>query len=379
MSPTYAALGFDPAPGDVSSGTGMARTMRDVTHALGEIRAVVRGDSEQDWKGRAADAFRDLMSEDFSPRIDEAYESFSVASRALDRWVLDLDVFQARAAALEREAEAARERVQSASAALSGMGEAPSGGGDQRQEYDDRRSGLQTSLSSHQGELDDILARARALADEASTSAETTAGALDTAMRAAPDEPGLWDKLTDIVADIGEFLGDVLEFVRDNWWDILHKLVAVAALVLAVAALLVPGVGWLAGAALIAAIVDTSMSGIDWARGEPGAQEAFLTGLVGLGAGAIFGAVVKAATPAMNAALRAGPFSVVASGGAGSIAVPTVAALSVNGQYGSALAGFMLLRMKDSRDASEGITSLLGGNTYYDDDLAEGWRRARDN
>ncbi|GAA1934434.1 putative T7SS-secreted protein [Nocardioides marmoribigeumensis] len=380
MSGTYPALGFDPAPGEVGPGRDMARTLRDVTHALGEVAHLVRGDGQAQWVGKAADAYRDLMSADFAPRITEAHEAFSTASRALDHWVESLDGYQSRARALEREAEEARRRLDAASASLDGLGAKPTGDADAqaRDHWQDRHQALSAARGARQDELEQVLARARSLAEEVTHSAVTAAGALDTAMKAAPDEPGFWDKLKDVVEDVTTFLGDVIEFVKDNWWDILHKIVAVAAIVLAIAALFVPGAGWLVTAALLASVLDTGMSGIDALMGRPGAKEAFLTGLVGLGAGAALGAVVRAATPTMKAALETGPFAMAIQGGVASIARPTTVALSVNDLFVPALGGFMALRMKDSKDATDGILSLLGGHTYYDDKLADGWRKARD-
>ena len=56
-------------------------------------------------------------------------------------------------------------------------------------------------------------------------------------MKVAPDEPGLLDRIGGALEGIGEFLGDVIEFVKDNWWDILHKLVNLAATVLSIASI----------------------------------------------------------------------------------------------------------------------------------------------
>lgn len=379
MSRSFDALGFDPAPGDLGPGHEMARTMREVARTLGEIDAVVHGEGDQQWRGQAAEAFRSLMGEDFAPRIREAHLSFSAASRALDGWVGSLAGFQARAAALEAQAERARADLARNGDALAGLGPVPPDP-DAAREHEARRGQLDSAVRTSRTELDEVLRQARSLAEEASTSAATTAAALDTAVRAAPDEPGLWDKLTDVVADIGTFLADVIEFVRDNWWDILHKLVAVAVVVLAVAALLVPGVGWLATAALIAAIADTAMSGVDWlVLDREGAREAFLLGAAGLGAGAALGAVARAAAPTVNAALRQGPFMYAIQGGRASVAAPATVALSVNSLYTPALGGYVMLRWKESTDTVEGVRGVLGGNTYYDDDLRAGWARARGN
>src|SRR4029078_3596685 len=129
------------------------------------------------------------------PRIEEAWSSFDTASRALDRWVLDLRSFQSRADALEIEAEQARQEMASAQTALAGMGDKPHDP-DKAATFTQQQNARQSALSGKQAALDDVIARAHTLADETPTSATTTAGALQTAMDAAPDEPGLWDRIT---------------------------------------------------------------------------------------------------------------------------------------------------------------------------------------
>ncbi len=375
MTGSYSALGFDPAPGDTSTGGEMATTLRNVTHALEQVKNVVSGTGDQHWEGQTAEAFRGLMAEDLKPRIEEAWSSFDTASRALDRWVVDLGSFQSRADALEIEAEQARQEMASAQTALAGMGDKPDDP-DKAATFTQQQNARQSALSGKQAALDDVIARAHTLADEATTSATTTAGALQTAMDAAPDEPGLWDRITGAIEDIGAFLGDVIEYVKENWWNLLHQLVHICANVLAIASLFFPA---LAPFALGLAIADTLMSGIDWARGVPGAQGAFLTGAVGLVGGFAVGKAAGSFMEVAGPSLATGPFRVMASGAGGaSIAAPAAAVLSFNPSFGPALAGFMFIQAKDAKDASDTVTTLLGGNTYYSDSLASGWRKARE-
>lgn len=374
---TYDALGFDPAPGEVARGREMTRRLRSATQALAEMDRVVRGTGSDAWEGKAAHAFYGLVESDLRPRVSEAYQSFDAATRALERWVEGLGGYQARARALEVEAEQARADLTAAQAAYDGIGDPPTGDIDpaDRREYDDKKTRHEGAVERHQGALDSIVRRARALADEATASATTAAGALETAAKVAPDEPGLWDKISDVFEDIGEFLTDVVEYVRDNWWDLLHRLVSITASVLAIASLFCPA---LAPFALGFAIADVAMSGIDWMRGVPGAKEAFLTGVIGLAGGAVVGKVVGAFTNAAGPVLAAGPFRVVSSGGAASVAAPAAAVLSYNPGFGPALGGMMIVKMKDAKDTSDTVMGLLGGGpSYYGGKLASGWREAR--
>lgn len=242
---SFDALGFDPAPGVVPTAEEMARTLREITRSLGDVDSVARSEAGGPWQGKAADTYRGLMSAEFAPRLSETYTAFSAASRALDRWVLDLADHQERAARLEREAAEARQRIASAASALDGLPEAPGADADrsERDAWDRQHQAASSTQTSARGELDAILARARTLAAEATESARSAAGALDTAMRAAPDEPGLFDKIGKAFKDVAPFLSDVVEYVKDDWWDLLHQIASIAAVVLAVAALLVPGVG----------------------------------------------------------------------------------------------------------------------------------------
>lgn len=372
---TYETLGFDPVPGDPDRGREMTRRLREATNALGQMESALSGNGDSQWDGQAAAAFYGLVDDELKPRVTEAHQSFAAATRALDTWLVDLEGYQTRARALEIEAQNARDDITAAQSSVDALGDAPTDPAE-RDEHDRTAGEREEALSGSQSALNDVLRRARALADEASASASVTAGALDTAMRIAPDEPGLLDRIGNALEGIGEFLGDVVEFVKDNWWDLLHQLVNIAATVLSVASLFFPA---LAPFALAFAIADVLMSGVDWARGVPGAKEAFLTGAVGLVGGFAVGKVIGAFTDVAGPILAAGPFRAVASGGAGSIAAPAVAALSYNPSFGPALAGYLVIKTKDAHDGGSAVTSLLGGNTYYSGSLADGWRRARDN
>jgi hypothetical protein len=373
VTAAFPALGFDPAPGDPGRGEDLARTLHHVTAALGEVHDVVSGTGSQRWEGRAADEFRHLMSKELRPRITTAYQSFAQASRGFERWLQELDGFQRRARALEQEAEQHRAGLEHASSALAGLGDRPtdtSAGA----AYDDRKAAHEAAARRSEAALEDVRRRARALAGEATHSATVAADLLHVAMDAAPNEPGLWDRLTDAVSSVGDFLGDCLEYIKDNWWNLLHRLVSVTATVLAVASLFCPP---LAPFALGFAVADVAMSGVDWARGVPGAKEAFLTGALGLAGGAAFGAIAKQFMQTAGPVLTQGPYQLVANGGAAGFAEPVAAVLSVNPGFRPALAGYVLIKGKDAKDAGDAVTSMLGGNAYYSGALAAGWRKAR--
>lgn len=374
---SYESLGFNPAPGDPGRGQDMARKLRLATNALAQMEDTLSGTGDNDWEGRSATAFYGLVDDDLKPRVIEAHQSFSTASRALDRWLIDLEDFKRRADGLELEAEQARQNVTAAQSSLTGLGSAPTDDPEALTAFEQSKTTKGNSVTDNQAVLDDIIRRARSLAGEASISASTTAGALETAMDVAPDEPGLFDKIGDSLEGIGQFLGDVVEFVKDNWKDLLHQLISITATILAIASIFFPV---LAPFALGFAIADTLMSGADWLLfDEPGAKNAFFAGAVGLVGGALVGKAVSSFMKVAGPSLATGPFRVMAAGSTGAIALPAAAILAYNPTFGPALSGYMIIKAKDAKDGGEAITSLLGGNNYYSGGLADGWRKARDN
>lgn len=373
----YENLGFDPAPGDPDRGQEMVRKLRQATNALSEMEDALSGTGNNEWEGHAATAFYGLVDDDLKPRVRDAHQSFSTASRALDRWLIDLEGYKGRADKLEIEAEVARRNLSSAQTSLAGLGEAPKDDPGALNVFEKQKATHGDSVTDQQGVLDDVIRRARSLAGEASISATTTAGALKTAMDVAPDEPGLFDKIGDALEGIGEFLGDVIEFVKENWRDLLHQLVSICATILAIASIFFPV---LAPFALGFAIADTLMSAADWLQYDrPGAKEAFFGSALGLVGGFAVGKAVGSFMKAAGPSLATGPFRVMASGSTGAIAAPAAAVLAFNPTYGPALSGYMVIKAKDAKDGSEAVASLIGGNAYYSDSLADGWRKARGN
>lgn len=372
----YENLGFDPAPGDPDRGQEMVRKLRQATNALAQMEDALSGTGTNDWEGHAATAFYGLVDDDLKPRVKDAHQSFSNASRALDRWLINLEDYKGRADQLEIEAEVARRNVSSAQTSLAGLGAAPKDDPEALKVFEKQKTTRGDSVTDNQGVLDDVIRRAHSLAGEASISATTTAGALKTAMDVAPDEPGLFDKIGDALEGIVEFLGDVIEYVKDNWWDLLHQLVSICATILSIASIFFPA---LAPFALVLVVVDMLMSASDMARGVPGAKEAFIGSALGLVGGFAVGKAVSSFMKAAGPSLAAGPFRVMASGSTGAIAAPVAAVLAFNPTYGPALAGYIVIKAKDAKDGSEAVASLISGNTYYSDSLADGWRKARDN
>ena len=181
--------------------------------------------------------------------------------------------------------------------------------------YTQQQNANQDALSGKQAVLDDIIARAHALAERGDRLRDHHGGARCRPRWTRPPTSRVCGtRSPGALEDIGEFLGDCIEYIKDNWWNLLHQLVHICANVLAIASIFFPA---LAPFALGFAIADTLMSGIDWARGVPGAKEAFLTGAVGLVGGFAVGKAASSFMEVAGPSLATGPFRVMASGGAG--------------------------------------------------------------
>ncbi|MDP9822563.1 putative T7SS-secreted protein [Nocardioides massiliensis] len=277
MAPTSAAdypnLGFDPTPGDVWAVTQTVRTLRTTAHALTEIRSVLHGAADGEWRGQAAIAFRDLLAEDLRPKIDSAELAFGDAYRALDTWSDDLALFQQRARAVEERARNAQDDIDAASAVLDGLPpEAPPGtplpedpAERTRAESDaDTRRVQGAALSAARTRLENARDAAEDLQEEYETRARDIAGMLANAIDAAPAEPGWFDRAVEAISGALSALGDLLADLSDAVLDFLHKIAPLLEFIGELTGLLstilgllafIPGLNWLAGPALALAAI----------------------------------------------------------------------------------------------------------------------------
>lgn len=273
MSPTspadYPNLGFDPTPGDYVAASNVADYVRDAVDALEEIRSVLHGADDGEWRGKAAIAFRDLLDDDLRPKIDEAYESFGGASRVISNWKNYIDTSQAATRRLEQRAEAAAERLASAESTLSSLPDAPDsdtpppGNDEERQQREDDandRDAANQKASAAQGDLDDIRDEARRLGDDYREEGKNAADQLQSAMDLAPNEPGFWSSIGDAIgnalSELGEALADLGDWVLEKLKELapLLKIIGdIAGLLSAICGLLafIPGLQFLAIPALI--------------------------------------------------------------------------------------------------------------------------------
>ncbi|MFE5560904.1 hypothetical protein [Streptomyces sp. NPDC056544] len=164
----YAALGFDPAPGNPATVLALAKKLSASATSLGEASRVVKDlvSHSSAWQGEAATAFRASLSRDLPRYLGSAHTSLAEAARRLTGWHEIL--VSHRALATRYEAQAAAAKTEEA--------------------------------------LTDARRLARELAAEHGTAARRVAQTLNAATdRLAPEEPGLltsiWNKIVDNPAD----------------------------------------------------------------------------------------------------------------------------------------------------------------------------------
>lgn len=268
MSGEFPSLGFDPAPGELDVATSVSAGVGRAARALEEIAAVLSGAADGEWRGQAAIAFRDLLSDDFRPKVDAAARSFDGAHRALDDWLQTMRSSQSRARLLESDHADAVRRARAAHATYAGMPRPePSTGQpltpEQQQAQADlsrARTQASTTASSADAEVDGIEAAARDLLGEYEEKGREIATRLQNAMDLAPNEPGFWqglaDKVGQVLGDLGDLAAgyvDQLIILLEEWAPVLDFIGDIAGMLAAVCGImaLIPGFQFLAMPALV--------------------------------------------------------------------------------------------------------------------------------
>lgn len=199
MSDRYPALGFDPAPGDVSAVDALCTSVQRTLQTLVRVRSALHsfGDPGAVWQGQAAEGFSSELTE-LTPYLERAEQSHREAHAALASWADDLRERQLAARSLEDRAEAARrsslvagQAAQDAAswartAMLVGSGAAGAGAA---------ASAAAHRLDVAEQELADLRERARRLNEEHRSGAARVAGAVRAAADVAPVGPGVFERV----------------------------------------------------------------------------------------------------------------------------------------------------------------------------------------
>ncbi|WP_127479773.1 hypothetical protein [Nocardioides pantholopis] len=362
----YPTLGFDPVENDPGASAEIAAELRTATQRLGEVDQVLRGAGDQAWQGHTAEAFRDSVSSELTPRVSEAYQAFCDASRAFDAWVDILPTYCSRADALEEAAVAAAAQVDSALGETRSLSEpAPDADASALADHATQRQQLSDSLDAARGELDRIRGEAEALRTEVRERAGIVAAAFTTAADSAPDEPGFWERAGDFLADARDMLGEAFDWFMENLAPLLQQLariVGAVATILSIVCFVVGFVfppafalaGTLGTVAKVASFVDLGIQGLRVLHGEDGALQGLLLQAGGMAAG--FGLARAIGPIAVNteSILKGGLYTPVLAGvsvGTGGAGATATAALTVNPDAIHALTYWGITRFRDLNDA----------------------------
>lgn len=334
---SFPALGFDPAPGTVTSADGVAQQVRTSAASIREAADVLAGTGQQNWQGETATAFHETMGRELTPRVVTAADSFETAAAALETWASSLLGFQQRAAELESRAATALSAVSAAADELSVAQQSEDPGVDS--------AGASGRLSAATGELESIRSEAYALADSYAAEAEYVASCMADAADAAPDQ-SRWDSFFGWAGDV---VDGFIDYVLPALEDIL-TIVAIGLAVVAVVALIATPMGW-AGLAAAAATIGkaafwvsaagVAVDGLQFASGREDGTE-FAVGLVGLGVGALTGPLVN------------GIKGVAAYGGGWGGMVPAMAG-RYGGSGGTALVGALGMHWHGAGAVASGV------------------------
>ncbi|MEU6196367.1 hypothetical protein [Streptomyces sp. NPDC047061] len=205
----YPHLGFDPAPGSTDLVRDIHRRLSDcakeMERAHSKVTKLMNGSY---WEGDAAVAFRERLEGGPLPlNLRNGAHSVDKAARQLDLWGTELEEFQRRAKRLDGEAKDAREALQRAQRHAD-EAESAAGKGKAHDGADSALHKANSKVTAAQGDLDDVLKRARSLAGEHDETARRRARHISGAThKLAPQEPNAWEKFTDW---LGDNLPDIL-------------------------------------------------------------------------------------------------------------------------------------------------------------------------
>jgi len=215
VRPGFAALGFDPAPGQLGHIEMLGQRFTGVSEALGDAHQVLTriGQADGIWQGAAARAFQSTVGE-LPEYLDQAHRSLGEASRALQLWHTDLASMQQRATALEAEAREALRALQQAQAnpdlGLAGQHFPDTGS---LQTTQQRLDAALATVRAAETELEAVREQARRLLEQHTELAGEIARALNRAQEIAPEEPGFFERLGE---SVGRALDDAVEGIRDS-------------------------------------------------------------------------------------------------------------------------------------------------------------------
>ncbi|MEJ8669089.1 MULTISPECIES: putative T7SS-secreted protein [unclassified Streptomyces] len=219
----YPNIGWNPVPGIPTEVAALQKKVKTAATALDTCHQQLTkllGESSY-WQGEAAEQFRKTLDGDLPKYIKEAASSLRTAATQLHNW--DGNLTSNRELAQKYNAEAADKKAAADEAKRSydRAGQNPDlqlykqtftegpeleAATARLQTAQNNLNSASTALNKANGEYNDLNVKIKELETQHADQADTVAKALDGATKKAPDEPGFWSKVGDVLKAVGDFL-----------------------------------------------------------------------------------------------------------------------------------------------------------------------------
>lgn len=261
----YPTLGFDPAPGAVTTVESVADDLQKVATRMGSAHEALAKIGHQDglWEGQAAEAFLGTVGE-LPKYLDQAHRSLGGASKTLIEWSHDLSSMQQKARSYETEAAAAQQRVREAESNPN-LGLAGQRFPDQAslRAAEEKLAAAQSALNKANADLDAIVEQAKRLLQQHDEVAKEVEDALRRAAEEAPEQPGLLERLGNALEELGESISDAAgqawQWVQDHA-DVIAKVGDVLSTVGTVLSVVAAATSWIPGVNAVTACAAVGVS-----------------------------------------------------------------------------------------------------------------------
>ncbi|WP_329405817.1 hypothetical protein OG563_29295 [Nocardia vinacea] len=273
----YPNLGFNPVPGSVNDVAGMQGQINSAYEAVKETNGLLsrlRNNNDDVWKGDAGNAFRASFDATLAQDLNYAQSSLEKAVALIQEWHTNLVTLQETAKGLDTEAAAAKAQHTQAVATLSSAQSNPDLSL-ANHTYTDAESlrAAQTRIDAAvaqvrtasaavddwQSKIDAIIKRARDLETAHDTLARRIARELDAAAKdfaPSPPDKSIWDRITDAVKSLGEWIDEHREGI--------HQVLSIIAAVGSVVAVCTPppidAIGFAVAAAATGGLIALDLS-----------------------------------------------------------------------------------------------------------------------
>lgn len=265
----YPVLGFDPAPGTVTTVESVATEYQHVSTKMGEAHEALSKIGRQDglWEGKAAEAFAGTVGE-LPKYLEQAHRSLGDAAKTLSQWSGQLTSLQQKARDCEAQAASAQQRVREAesnpSFKLVGQNFPDQASLQQAQSKIDA---AQSQLNQANADLEAIREQAQRLLHQHDDLTKAVEDALRRAADEAPDAPSLLERLTSMLEDLGQGISDAAgkawQWIEDNA-DTINKVGDVLSTAGTVLSVVAAATSWIPGvnAVTTAAAVGVSAAAV---------------------------------------------------------------------------------------------------------------------